>query len=94
MNSISAQGKINSIEYSIYCYEKDKELVIETDDKIKEKFLECLKNPRPMGGTYIPKENSLLGAYNVIENMIFDDVPVIEISGDIGQIPHEEGIIY
>ena len=61
---------------------------------IQKRFDELVKVQPAMGGTYFPDENSLLAAYNVLQNTFFDILEDITVEGDIGEIPYEEGKVY
>ena len=61
---------------------------------LQEHFEECISKQPAMGGTYYPEPDSMLCAFNVLQNTFFDSTPEITIEGDIGEIPHEDGIIY
>lgn len=61
---------------------------------IQKRFDELVKVQPAMGGTYFPDENSLLAAYNVLQNTFFDTLEDITVEGDIGEIPYEEGKVY
>lgn len=48
----------------------------------------------PMGGTFYPQPGSMLGYYNALEKVFFNKLTSIEVNGDIGEIPCEDGCIY
>lgn len=61
---------------------------------IQQRFYELIKVQPAMGGTYFPDENSLLAAYNVLQNTFFDSLDKINILGDIGTIPFKNNVVY
>lgn len=99
-NKIIAEGKINGIKKHIECFIEDGSPIIEIDyefdEEEQERFNKLLKNPPALGGTYYPHPNSLLAAYAVLQQKYFDDPREvkIEVIGNIGEIPGEEGVIY
>lgn len=98
-NRIIAKGKWNGYTCEVVCTLEDGELILDVDgeeDHVAERRLaDLIQDQPPIGGTYYPEPNSLLAAFNVLKNTFFDDKDVeIEIEGDIGTIPHEEGVIY
>lgn len=99
-NKIIAEGKVNGIRKHVECFIEDGSPIIEVDyafdEKEQERFNELLKNPPALGGTYYPPSNSLLVAYSVLQFNYFDlgSTVDIKIIGDIGEIPHEKGVVY
>ena len=99
-------GKI--IASGIYCGDRitvevvveDGTLLILMDEEeeevpdLQKRFDELIKVQPAMGGTYFPNENSLLTAYNVLQHTFFDTLEEITVEGDLGEIPHEDGVIY
>lgn len=97
-------GKI--IATGIYCGHRitveatleDGTIVIQTDEQevpeIQKRFDELVKVQPAMGGTFFPDEDSLLSAYNVLQNTFFDTLEDISAEGDVGEIPMEEGVVY
>lgn len=53
-----------------------------------------LENPRPIGGTYYPEKYEPLNVYYTLKDRYFDELHTIEVEGDLGTIPFEEGTIY
>ena len=54
-----------------------------------------LLTSHPVGGTYYPPEDSLLNVFAVLSWYFFRTKrPFMEIEGDIGRIPYEDGMIY
>ena len=62
--------------------------------ELQKYFDDCIANQPAMGGTYFPEPDSMLAAFNVLENIFFDLLEEIAVEGDIGEIPYEEGKIY
>lgn len=98
-NRTIAKGKCNGITREVFCTLEDGELIIDVDGfddhEAERRLADLIKDQPPMGGTYYPEPNTLFAAFNVLKNTFFDDDNVeIEIEGDIGTIPHEEGVIY
>lgn len=99
-NKIIAEGEVNKIKKHIECFMENGSPIIEVDyafdEEEQERFERLLKKPPALGGTYYPPSNSLLAAYSVLQFNYFDDwrKVKIEVIGDIGEIPGEEGVIY
>ena len=97
MTKIVAKGKYYNEVVEVECTLIKGKPVITIDgtyyESSQREFLEYLKVMRPIGGTYYPPENSMLAAYAVIEHDFFDNKKsvMIEVFGDIGQIPTIEG---
>ena len=77
MNKIIAKGKLVKIEMEVVCFESEEGLSFEFDGN-EDSFLERifrneLEKRKPIGGTYYPKTNSLLNAYNVLNSGRFFD---------------------
>ena len=98
MNKVTARGKYFGITITVDAFIDGGTLVILVDDEenpeIQNDFNEMIKRQPPMGGTYYPEEDSLLAAFNVLSNVFFDKLESINVEGDIGEIPYEDGIIY
>ena len=77
---------------------EDGTLVITTygfeSPELQKDFDECIANQPPMGGSFYPKPDSMLAAFNVLSNKFFDTLEEITVEGDLGEIPHEDGVIY
>jgi hypothetical protein len=97
---ITAKGKYLGGKIMVECFPEHGSIVIELDgqyDKlIQDRFNKFLKTAPAMGGTYLPPEDSMLAAYSVLEGVFFDDGSQVEleVEGDIGIIPYEDGIVY
>lgn len=46
----------------------------------------------PMGGTFYPEKGTMLAYYHALKNSHW--VNSLEIEGDIGEMPCEDGVIY
>lgn len=53
-----------------------------------------LEEPEPIGGTYYPEKYEPLNVYYTLKDRYFDELHTIEVEGDLGTIPFEEGTIY
>lgn len=62
--------------------------------ELQKDFDECIEHQPPMGGSFYPKPDSMLAAFNVLQHTFFDTLEEITVEGDIGEIPYEEGKIY
>jgi hypothetical protein len=47
-----------------------------------------------MGGTFYPEPGTMLSYYNALEKVFFNDLEELNVTGDIGEIPSEDGVIY
>ena len=96
MNKIIVKGKLPPLGKTTVEVElKDGELIIlfdGLDDDISEYiFRQELSRQHPIGGTYYPPVNSLMNALNVLRTRMFESVESVEIIGDIGTVPFEDG---
>lgn len=64
------------------------------DPALEEVFRMILKERHPIAGTFTPDEESMLNVLNVVQYHFYDDVPSVEVEGDIGEMPYEDGMIY
>lgn len=65
------------------------------DSRLEHQIYGELKKRHPIAGSYVPPEDSPLNLKNVIEFHFFDKkVDSIEVNGDIGELPYEEGFVY
>lgn len=99
MNKIIAKGKLIKIEMEVVCFESEEGLSFEfngNEDSFLERiFRNELEKRKPIGGTFYPKTNSLLNAYNVLNSgRFFDELISIKVEGEIEEIPFEKGKIY
>jgi hypothetical protein len=99
MSIIKAEGRFHGRKMSVICLKEDEELFFyfnkSIDKGIESVFRTILKKRHPIAGTFSPEEESMLNVLNVIQYHFFDDKPSsVEVEGDIGEIPLEEGKIY
>lgn len=98
MGKIIASGIHCGNRITVEAVVEDGTLLILMDEKevpdLQKRFDELVKVQPAMGGTYFPDENSLLAAYNVLQHTFFDTLEEISVEGDIGEIPHEDDVIY
>ena len=98
MTRIIATGKYLNSEITVEVENDGSTLVLtmygDEVSHLQEHFEECISEQPAMGGTYYPEPDSMLCAFNVLQNTFFDSTPEIIIEGDIGEIPHEDGVIY
>ena len=98
MGKIIASGIYCGNRITVEAVVEDGTLLILMDEKevpdLQNRFDELVKVQPAMGGTYFPDEDSLLAAYNVLQNTFFDKLENIIVKGNIGEIPNEDGVIY
>lgn len=98
MGKVIASGIYCGNRITVEAVVEDGTLVILMDEKevpdLQKRFDELIKVQPAMGGTYFPDEDSLLAAYNVLQQTFFDTLEKISVEGDIGEIPNEEGVVY
>ena len=99
MKSIIAVGNLFGKETEIICVETDDEehifLIDRGEDKTVEKIIkDKMKKVYPIAGTFVPDEHSMLNIKNVLEFHIFEKLISLDVHGDIGELPFEEGKIY
>ena len=90
------------VEVVLTVTEKDNgEIEIETDEEVthpaRERFKQAMESSHAIGGTFWPEPQTILNAIGIIESGFFDAMPwerKIKISGEVGEIPHEEGRVY
>lgn len=90
MSKIISKSK----ESTITVEEKDGDITI-LFDGVVDGDMECLleiagDNAPPMGGTFYPEPGTMLFYYNALKHMH----GTVSVEGDIGEIPHEDGVIY
>ena len=98
MGKVIASGIHCGSKITVEAVVEDGTLLILMNEKevpdLQKRFDELIKVQPAMGGTYFPDENSLLTAYNVLQHTFFDTLDEISVEGDIGEIPHEDDVIY
>jgi hypothetical protein len=95
---IKAVGERHGSELEIEAFQEDGSIIIEVNgdhDEYHQDIFNALMDEAPaLGGTYYPPAGSMLCALSVLRYTFFDETPDIEVEGDIGTIPHEDGVIY
>lgn len=66
----------------------------EENDFMLDKLNDDVKYAPPMGGTFYPEAGTMLAYFNALENGFFNELDEVFVTGDIGEIPYEEGVIY
>ena len=98
MGKVIASGIHCGNRITVEAVVEDGTLVILMNEKevpdLQKRFDELITVQPAMGGTYFPDENSLLAAYNVLQNTFFETLEEISVEGDIGEIPYENDVIY
>ena len=98
MSKIITKGKWGNDVMTVICSEEDGKITVtfngQTDNFLKE-ILESRMDVAPaMGGTYYPEEGTMLAYYNILNTVFFSKVIEMQVVGDIGQIPYEDGIVF
>lgn len=89
---VKAKGIRGGATLEVTAEKIDNEIVIDPEC-YQDEYYRLAKIQRPVGGTYYPDENTLISAYNVLENHFFDKL--IDITADdVEQIPYEADRIY
>lgn len=95
---IKATGTFENRPLTVSCVENEKDLIFLFDnhfDSVKEKRIkEEMKKRHIIAGSFSPEEHSMLNVKNVLEFYFFDKLVSLEVEGDIGELPFEEGVIY
>lgn len=95
MRKLIAKGVFSGFDMEIEVELINGKLIV--DEKLLQPMLDYhLKNAEPIGGTYYPPENTLLAAYNVLNNNFFDvgSKVNIEVIGELEKIPGDKNVIY
>ena len=67
----------------------------EEDDGLRQNLDEIVAASPPMGGTFYPEPGTMLGYYYILKNRYFFHwLTKLEVEGDIGEMPCEDGVIY
>lgn len=90
---IKAKGYKGSTLIEVSAELLDGEIVIEPEE-YQQEYRDMATEQDPIGGTYYPDVNTLLCAYNVLENHFFDSLESIEVDGDLEEIPNEKDLVY
>lgn len=98
MAAITARGIYEGRRLEVICIERDGKLIFLFDkhkDEHKQRaLLQEMKKRYPFAGTYIPAENSILNALNVLSYYFFDELTDVETTGTFEEMPHEDGVVY
>lgn len=98
MSKIITKGKWGNDDMTVICSEEDGQITITfngQEDKFLKEILESRLDVAPaMGGTYYPEEGTMLAYYNILYTVFFSKVIDMQVVGDIGQIPYEDGIVF
>lgn len=99
MAKIRASGEHAGAVVEIICIDVDNEPHFffnrGKDPALEAVFRRILKERRLIAGTFTPEEESMLNVLNVIQYHFFDDNPSsVQVDGDIGEMPYEDGMIY
>ena len=98
MAKIITKGKWGNDVMTVICSEEDGQITV-TFNGQKDTFLKEILDSRmdvapAMGGTYYPEEGTMLAYYNILNTVFFSKVIEMQVVGDIGQIPYEDGIVF
>lgn len=95
---IRATGTFENKPLTVSCVEDGKDLVFLFNnyfDSVKEKQIKDeMKKRHIIAGSFSPEEHSMLNIKNVLEFYFFDEFVSLEVEGDIGELPYEEGVVY
>lgn len=81
---------VEETENGIIVYDTNRKLKL-----LKEIFDRYIPLIEPIGGTFYPEKDTMLGYYFLLKEGLYSNmVKELTIEGDIGEIPHEEGRIY
>ena len=98
MSKIIAKGKWGKEVMTVICSEEDGKIQItfndQKDEILKEMLEKGLDVAPAMGGTYYPEEGTMLAYYNILNTVFFNKLIEMQVVGDIGHIPYEDGVIY
>lgn len=90
---VKAKGYKGSTLIEVSAELIDGEIIIEPEE-YQQEYKAMATEQEPIGGTYYPDVNTLLCAYNVLENHFFDTLESIEADEELEEIPCEENMIY
>lgn len=89
---VKAKGIKGGATLEVTAEKIDNEIVIEPEC-YQDEYYRLAETQRAVGGTYYPDKNTLMSAYNVLQNHFFDEL--IDITADdTEQIPYEAGKVY
>lgn len=85
-------------ELNVTVEEKDGDITVLFNGEVNEDMQFMLEleaeNAPPMGGTFYPEPGTMLFYYNALKNGGLFSKFSVTVEGDIGEIPHEAGVIY
>ena len=99
MAKITATGAHAGYQLEVTVEMADGELLVDFDGDedifLEKEFRTELEKRHPVAGTFYPEVESLTNALEVLRFHFFDDEPIIQVDGDIGEeIPYEDDMIY
>lgn len=89
---VKAKGIKGGATLEVTAEKVDNETVIEPEC-YQDEYYRLAETQRAVGGTYYPDKNTLISAYNVLQNHFFDELVDIT-ADDTEQIPYEAGKVY
>ena len=85
-------------ELNVTVEEKDGDITVLFNGEVNEDMQFLLEvdaeNAPPMGGTFYPEPGTMLFYYNALAHGGLFREFTVSVEGDIGEIPHEDGLIY
>lgn len=94
MAQIVAKGKVRNKRMIVICEDMKFTFDGKENKDLERLILSESESVPPIGGTYYPEKNTMLAVKSVLENIFFDELLAIDVTGDIGTIPYEENVIY
>jgi hypothetical protein len=99
MTVITAVGTIFGAETKVVCIDlpvNDPAFLFDgvEDEALENRIRNLMKRRYLIGGTYCPEQDSMINVKNVLEYHFFEKLKSLEVEGDIGEIPSEDGRIY
>lgn len=90
MPKITAKGKFRGGVMTVEVIDSETYINGEEDDGLDY----ILHEQRPIGGTYYAASESMENILHNLTKYFFDNDPIIEVDGEIEEIPSVEGRIY
>ncbi|MEF9917688.1 MAG: hypothetical protein RR310_07250 [Eubacterium sp.] len=94
MAQIVAKGKVRNKNMIVICEDMKFTFDGKENRALEQLILDESESVPPIGGTFYPEKNTMLAVKSVLENIFFDELLDVDVTGDIGTIPYEENIIY